>query len=75
MSSAACLARALAIFQYTMLFLRHLLASGSADNTVIIWDLDKLEIAKRIDRFTGKVQSIKWRPTDYQTLLTGDCDK
>lgn len=54
---------------------RHVLASGSVDQTVLLWDLDNGTPVTKLEQFTEKVQSIKWHPTDAQRLLTGSADK
>jgi periodic tryptophan protein 1 len=50
------------------------LASGSVDQTVILWDLDKGEPATTIKDFNEKVQTLKFHPKEPQYLLTGCCD-
>ncbi|GLG95449.1 Periodic tryptophan protein 1 homolog, partial [Gryllus bimaculatus] len=52
----------------------HILASGSVDQTVLLWDLDNCLPASKFKSFTEKVQSLKWHPFESQTLLTGCCD-
>ena len=51
------------------------LASGSADHTVRIWDLDE-GICKMTYRevHTDKVQSVRWNRVNEQVLLTGGYD-
>ncbi|CAL8115492.1 unnamed protein product [Orchesella dallaii] len=53
---------------------RNVLASGSADNTVIVWDMNTCTAATRLECFSEKVQSVKWHPIEAQSLLTGCCD-
>jgi periodic tryptophan protein 1 len=50
------------------------LASGSVDQTVILWDLDEGKPATTITDFQEKVQTIKFHPKEPQYLLTGSCD-
>ncbi|XP_046969748.1 periodic tryptophan protein 1 homolog [Vanessa cardui] len=52
----------------------HVLASGSADNTVLLWDLDKGSPHTKLDYFEDKVQSLCFHPLEAQTLLSGSCD-
>lgn len=52
-----------------------MLASGSVDQSVILWDLEYASIAQRLTSFDEKVQSIKWHHKEAHTLLTGACDK
>ncbi|OQV13491.1 Periodic tryptophan protein 1-like protein [Hypsibius exemplaris] len=53
----------------------HVLASGSADQSVILWDLDQAKAATTLKGFSDKVQTIKWRPEFADQLLCGSCDK
>ncbi|KAK6644931.1 hypothetical protein RUM43_001207 [Polyplax serrata] len=53
----------------------HILASGSVDETVILWDLDKAEPSITLDCFEGSAQSLKWHSEEAQTLLVGSGDK
>ena len=51
------------------------LASGSADNTVRIWDIEELAIkATYQDIHTDKVQSVRWNRVNEQVLLSGGYD-
>jgi periodic tryptophan protein 1 len=50
------------------------LASGSADQTVILWDMAKTVGLSKIESFEEKVQSLQWHPFETQSLLTGCCD-
>ncbi|XP_026323363.1 periodic tryptophan protein 1 homolog [Hyposmocoma kahamanoa] len=52
----------------------HVLASGSADNTVLLWDLDQGTPHTKLDYFQDKVQSLLFHPLEAQTLLSGSCD-
>lgn len=53
---------------------RHILASGSVDRSVILWDLDEQKPHTTIQSFEEKVQAVKFHPTEAQMLLTGCCD-
>lgn len=50
------------------------MASGSVDQTVILWDLDELKPHTTIAGFQEKIQSLKFHATEAQSLLTGCCD-
>jgi len=54
---------------------RNILASGSADNTAKVWDLQTLTCTHTVKHHKGKVQSVAWNPTDGNCLLTGSYDK
>lgn len=53
---------------------RHILASGSVDRSVILWDLDEAKPHTTIKSFGEKVQAVKFHPAEAQMLLTGCCD-
>lgn len=50
------------------------MASGSVDQTVILWDLDEQLPHTTITAFNEKIQTVKFSPTEAQSLLTGSCD-
>ncbi len=51
------------------------LASGSADNTVKIWDVESSHCACTLRHHTDKVQSVRFHPDKEDALLTGGFDK
>ncbi|KAI8811412.1 WD40-repeat-containing domain protein [Cladochytrium replicatum] len=56
---------------------RSLLASGSADKTIKLWDLTKPEVAFRSfsNVHSAKVQSVQWHPKQQSWLLSGGYDQ
>ncbi|XP_029178911.1 periodic tryptophan protein 1 homolog [Nylanderia fulva] len=53
----------------------HVLASGSVDKTVLLWDLDNCKPVTKLDSFNEKIQALKWHPQETHQLLTGCADK
>ena len=52
------------------------MASGSVDQTVILWDMNEGKVASTLRKqHKEKVQTMQWHPFEMQTLLTGCCDK
>lgn len=58
----------------TITSFRHVLASGSVDQTVLLWDLNGAKIASTLTAHQEKVQTLAWHPFEAQNLLTGCCD-
>lgn len=54
---------------------RNILSSGSADETVILWDLAQCKPATTLQRHTDKVQTLAFHPFEAQTLISGSYDK
>jgi periodic tryptophan protein 1 len=54
---------------------RNILASASADKSIILWDLDVLKQATKIKKQTSKIQSIKFHPIESFSLLSGSLDQ
>ncbi|XP_053964649.1 periodic tryptophan protein 1 homolog [Anastrepha ludens] len=52
----------------------HILASGSVDQTLILWDLDEGQPHTTITAFEEKVQSVEFHPDEAQSILTGSAD-
>ncbi|KAL6431130.1 hypothetical protein ACFW04_007098 [Cataglyphis niger] len=53
----------------------HVLASGSVDQTVLLWDLENCKPVTKLDSFNEKIQALKWHPQETHRLLTGCADK
>ncbi|CAG9834696.1 unnamed protein product [Diabrotica balteata] len=53
----------------------HVLASGSVDQTIHLWDMEIKKPSTTIKSFQEKVQCLEWHPLEAQTLLGGGCDK
>jgi len=53
----------------------HILASGSVDKTVLIWDLHTAKVASTLTAHKDMIQALQWHPFEAQNLLTGSTDK
>ncbi|KAK5979253.1 hypothetical protein GCK32_009215, partial [Trichostrongylus colubriformis] len=49
----------------------HVLASGSADKRIILWDLDEAKAAQILPERDGEVQALSWHPAEQSFILTG----
>ncbi len=54
---------------------RNVLASGSADTTVKVWDLATEQCSATLDHHQDKVQAVAWNPAQASVLLSGGFDK
>ncbi|XP_050297169.1 periodic tryptophan protein 1 homolog isoform X2 [Anthonomus grandis grandis] len=53
----------------------HVMASGSADQSIILWNMETQTPSTTINVFEEKVQCLEWHRFEGQTLLAGGCDK
>jgi len=57
------------------LFNRSILATGSADQTVKVWDVSENATVHTYDHHTDKVQVVKWHPTEQAVFLSAAFDR
>ena len=53
----------------------HLLLSGSADNSIKLWDLKRKVCIKTFTHHTGKVQVVQWNPHEANVALSASYDR
>jgi len=51
------------------------LASGAADNTVKVWDVEDGSCVQTLAHHSDKVQAVSWHPTEESLLLSASFDK
>ncbi|XP_030844343.1 periodic tryptophan protein 1 homolog [Strongylocentrotus purpuratus] len=54
--------------------LGHGLASASADESILLWDMSQTKAISLLQRHTDKVQTVEWHPFEMQSLLSGGFD-
>lgn len=50
---------------------KHVMASGGADRTVVLWDLDQAKAAQIVPNFDAEIQSIHWHPAESTIFIAG----
>lgn len=53
---------------------REVMASGSADKTCRLWNLQSKKSTQKFDFYKCNVQSVSFHPQEAKILLTGDCN-
>lgn len=53
---------------------KNILASGSADCSMKVWDLSKGKNIHTSNHHKGRVQKVKWSPSDYSVLFSTSVD-
>lgn len=59
----------------TSVFNRSVLASGSGDETVKVWDVTQNSCVHTYDHHSDKVQVVKWHPTEQAVMLSASFDR
>ncbi|CEM39400.1 unnamed protein product [Vitrella brassicaformis CCMP3155] len=54
---------------------RHIMCSGSTDETVKVWDIEKAACVHTYTHHTDKVQCVRWHPIEQPVLLSAAYDK
>ncbi|CAN0480836.1 unnamed protein product, partial [Ectocarpus sp. 8 AP-2014] len=49
---------------------RHVLASGSGDNTVKVWDVTTQQCSATLTHHSDKVQGVAWHPVEATVMAT-----
>ncbi|CAG9820209.1 unnamed protein product [Phaedon cochleariae] len=52
----------------------HVMASGSVDQSILLWDIETKTPNTTVKAFADKVQCLEWHRLEAQTLLAGGCD-
>ena len=52
------------------MFQRHVLGSGSADQTVKVWDLAKSKCVNTYKNHSAKISKVEWNPKEEPILVT-----
>ena len=53
---------------------KNILASGSSDCTLKVWDLSKAANIHTSNHHQGKLSKVKWSPTDFSVIFTASED-
>uniref|UniRef100_A0A5S6QK08 WD_REPEATS_REGION domain-containing protein n=1 Tax=Trichuris muris TaxID=70415 RepID=A0A5S6QK08_TRIMR len=55
--------------------IEHILASSSADKSIILWDLEIAKGSAVLNGHSAEVSSVKWHPKEASSLLSGGWDR